>query len=120
MPAGRERASFSRLAVTCLADAGSGENQCRRVGGWGLFLGDAEVKEFRDVFRTHRELYTTIATGLIERGVMPEPDVREPWFMQLSHSDDDIAYTLQAYEDTLRSIPEEDLHPEVEEEQGDM
>lgn len=82
---------------------------------WGLLLTDEPVQEFRDYFRTRRQLYARIGAGLIERGVMPEPDAREPWFMMYTHSDSDIAYTLEAFEDTLKGLPDHILHPPADE-----
>jgi glutamate-1-semialdehyde 2,1-aminomutase len=81
---------------------------------WGLLLGDKPVREFRDYFHTRRQLYLRIAMGLIERGVMPEPDAREPWFMMYSHTDEDIAYVLQAFEDSVKELPAHVLHPQDE------
>jgi glutamate-1-semialdehyde aminotransferase len=45
-----------------------------------------------------------VAAGLIERGVMPEPESREPWFMCAAHSQQDIADTVNALEDTLHQV----------------
>ncbi len=73
---------------------------------WGLLLTDRPVNEFRDYFFTNRHLYTRIAMDLIKRGVLPEPDAREPWFMMASHSDEDIAYTLEALEAIMQEIPD--------------
>ncbi len=35
---------------------------------------------------------------------MPEPESREPWFMCAAHSQQDIAETANAMEDTLREV----------------
>ena len=61
-------------------------------------------REYRDWRRTDHSLYDRVAAGLIERGVMPEPDSREPWFMSAAHSAQDIAETATALEDTLGEI----------------
>jgi glutamate-1-semialdehyde 2,1-aminomutase len=76
---------------------------------WGLLLTDAPARDFREVYGTRRALYTQIMMGLIERGAFPEPDVREPWFMNYGHSDADIDFTLSIFEDVLKSIPAEEL-----------
>jgi glutamate-1-semialdehyde 2,1-aminomutase len=59
-------------------------------------------REYRDWLNTDHSLYEKIAAGLIERGVMPEPESREPWFISAAHSYQDIAETATALEDTLR------------------
>jgi glutamate-1-semialdehyde 2,1-aminomutase len=60
--------------------------------------------EYRDWLASNRALYDDVAAGLIERGVMPEPESREPWFMCAAHSQQDIADTANALEDTLAEV----------------
>jgi glutamate-1-semialdehyde 2,1-aminomutase len=45
--------------------------------------------EYRDWAQTDHELYDAIAVGMHARGVMPEPDSREPWFMCEAHAGGD-------------------------------
>ncbi len=59
-------------------------------------------KEYRDWVNSDHSLYDRVAAGLIERGVMPEPDSREPWFMCAALSARDIADTATALEDSVR------------------
>jgi glutamate-1-semialdehyde aminotransferase len=42
--------------------------------------------------------------ALYERGVMPDYDAREPWFLCYSHSEADIDETLNAMEDAMREV----------------
>ena len=69
-----------------------------------FWFAEQAPREYRDWRRTDHSLYDQVAAGLIERGVMPEPDSREPWFMSAAHSTQDIAETATALEDTLREI----------------
>ncbi len=39
---------------------------------------------------------------MIERGVMPDHDPREPWFLSYSHSDSDIDETLNVLRDAVK------------------
>jgi glutamate-1-semialdehyde 2,1-aminomutase len=59
--------------------------------------------EYRDWKQSDHTLYDAIAAGLIERGAMPEPDSREPWFMCEALSDEDIAQTAQALDEAVRA-----------------
>ncbi len=59
-------------------------------------------REYRNWKKTDHSLYDTVAAGLIKRGVMPEPDSREPWFMCEALSEQDIADTAEALEDSLK------------------
>ena len=47
---------------------------------------------YRDWRKTNSELYRHFAWGLIERGVMLEPDSREPWFLCEAHQSVDLAW----------------------------
>jgi glutamate-1-semialdehyde aminotransferase len=38
---------------------------------------------------------------MIGKGVMPCPDAKEPWFVCAAHTDDDVAITLQVFEESL-------------------
>jgi glutamate-1-semialdehyde 2,1-aminomutase len=60
-------------------------------------------REYRDWKSSDHSLYDAVAAGLIERGLLPEPDSREPWFISEAHSHDDIADTVTALEDSLRA-----------------
>ena len=67
----------------------------------GLFLGDEPPRDFRDVVHHDEELYGTVVHGMIRRGVLPVDDAREPLFLSAAHSDEDIATTLTAFEESL-------------------
>jgi glutamate-1-semialdehyde 2,1-aminomutase len=67
-----------------------------------FWFGDKAPREYRDWVNTDHSLYDEIANGMIKRGVMPEPDSREPWFMSAAHSSEDIAETANVLEDALR------------------
>lgn len=53
---------------------------------------------------SEKELYLEIINACIERGVMPDPDPREPWFLCYSHSENDIDETLNVISDVVRSV----------------
>lgn len=67
-----------------------------------FWFAEEAPKEYRDWLASDHTLYNKVAAGLIKRGVMPEPDSREPWFMCAALSLEDIAQTAQALEDSLR------------------
>lgn len=60
--------------------------------------------EFRDWLRADHALYESVTEGMIQRGVLPEPDMREPWFISAALTQADIAQTAQALEDSLREV----------------
>jgi glutamate-1-semialdehyde 2,1-aminomutase len=77
------------------------------VGHPSLFtfwLTDRKPIEFRDWLMTDHARYEKIIDGLIQRGVLPEPDAREPWFVCAALTDQDIARTAEALEDSVREV----------------
>jgi glutamate-1-semialdehyde aminotransferase len=71
---------------------------------FSILLGlDEEPKDFRDYCQGDDELYERIAMNLIERGVMPDSDGREPWFLCFSHDEEVIADTLTAFEEAVKA-----------------
>ena len=67
-----------------------------------FWFAEEAPREYRDWLASDKSLYDKVAAGLIQRGVMPEPDSREPWFISAAHSREDIAITAGALEDALR------------------
>jgi glutamate-1-semialdehyde aminotransferase len=41
---------------------------------------------------------------LFDKGVMPDKDCREPWFISASHSDQDAELVLNAFEQALKEV----------------
>ncbi len=77
-----------------------------RVSGvpamFGIIMTDAEVYDVRTYAATDMALYRDIAFGAIRRGVMFDPDPREPWFLCYALSEEDVAETLNVFEDAVK------------------
>ncbi len=71
---------------------------------FGVVLSDHEPRDYRDWARSDHAMYDKIAVECIERGVMPDPDSREPWFLSSAHSEQDIAESLTAFEDAVNAV----------------
>ena len=65
-------------------------------------LGVDEVANQREWARSDRELYLQLADKAIEKGVMPDHDAREPWFMCYEHSDTDVDKALNVYAEIVK------------------
>lgn len=66
---------------------------------FAVLLGLEQLPEdFRDYQDSDMFLYQQLVFQLIERGVMPDIDNREPWFMSYSHDEQVIDETLDAFE----------------------
>ena len=64
-----------------------------------------------DSFRSQREWAASdrayilrLAEAAMERGVMPDYDPREPWFLCYSHSEADIDRTLEVYSEIVKTV----------------
>jgi glutamate-1-semialdehyde 2,1-aminomutase len=68
---------------------------------------DEEPTDFRAYLQGDAALYERLVMALLERGVMPDADGREPWFLCYSHSEQDIADTLTTFEDALKTVKRE-------------
>jgi glutamate-1-semialdehyde 2,1-aminomutase len=67
--------------------------------------------EYRDWADTDHELYDAIAGNLIARGVMPEPDSREPLFMCEAHAQGhDVDVVVSTFEEATDAALEARAH----------
>ncbi|MEZ5924186.1 MAG: aspartate aminotransferase family protein [Hyphomicrobiaceae bacterium] len=71
----------------------------------GLFFASTPPKTYRDWKRSDYSFYDALAARLIERGVLVEPDSREPWFLSEAHAKDgSVAETLDRFEAALGDV----------------
>ena len=74
-------------------------------GMFGIIFTEQEgVYEYRDWARSNHEIYSKILLKMMEKGVMPDMDSREPWFSSASHTDEHVGVTLQAFEDSVSEV----------------
>ncbi len=73
----------------------------------GMFtyaVGVETVSDQRSWNASEKEYYLSIIDALIERGVMPDHDPREPWFLCYAHSEKDIDDTLEAFRAAVKEV----------------
>ncbi len=58
----------------------------------------------RDWNDSNKDLYLQLVEAGIERGIMPDHDPREPWFLCYEHSESDIDETLNVYADIVKQV----------------
>jgi glutamate-1-semialdehyde 2,1-aminomutase len=66
-------------------------------------IGVEKVTNQRDWSESDRDLYLELVEAAIERGVMPDHDPREPWFLCYAHGDVEIDRTLTVWEDVVKA-----------------
>jgi glutamate-1-semialdehyde 2,1-aminomutase len=70
---------------------------------FGMILGtDEPPTDFRSYLEGDADLYERIALELSRRGVQPDADGREPWFVSYSHSEQNVSETLTAFEEAVK------------------
>src|SRR4030066_1619283 len=67
-------------------------------------IGSEKVTAQRDWQETERDYYLRLMDYAIERGVMPDHDPREPWFLCYSHTEADIDVTLNVMSDAVKDV----------------
>ncbi len=70
-------------------------------GMFGFYFGEGSPTDYRAVDDHDEDLYEKLIMGMIRRGVMPSPDALEPWFLSAAHDDEDVATTLQVFDEAL-------------------
>ncbi len=69
-----------------------------------FWLAEKAPTEYREWVEMDHTIYDSVSNEMVMRGVMPEPDSREPWFLCASLSDQDIAETATVLEDSLKVV----------------
>jgi glutamate-1-semialdehyde 2,1-aminomutase len=67
-------------------------------------IGVEKVSDQRTWNESEKEYYLTLVERMIERGVMPDHDPREPWFLCYSHSEGDIDTTLDVVRESVKVV----------------
>jgi glutamate-1-semialdehyde 2,1-aminomutase len=67
-------------------------------------FGIDSVTSQRDWAKSDHDLYLKLTEKAIVRGVMPDFDSREPWFLCYEHSDADIDETLNVFAEVVKEV----------------
>jgi glutamate-1-semialdehyde 2,1-aminomutase len=67
-------------------------------------VGVEEVFCQRTWTESEKEYYLALVEAMIERGVMPDHDPREPWFLCHAHSEVDIDTTLEVVREAVKVV----------------
>ena len=67
-------------------------------------IGVEKVSDQRTWNESEKEYYLALIEAMIERGVMPDHDPREPWFLCYSHNEADIDTTLDVVSEAVKAV----------------
>jgi glutamate-1-semialdehyde 2,1-aminomutase len=77
--------------------------QVQRVGSMiSVFFTDKPVQNFTDAQTTDKALFAKLFHALLNKGVYLPPSALEAWFLNLSHTEDDIDQTVEAFGQALK------------------
>jgi glutamate-1-semialdehyde 2,1-aminomutase len=80
---------------------------------FGIMFAERIPEDYRGWADTDHDLYDAVATGMMARGAMPEPDSREPWFICEAHArGDDVDRVISIFADALDAALEERASPQ--------
>ena len=78
---------------------------------WVCYFTDRIVRNYDDALTSDADLYVGLHRGLIDRGFLTVPINLKRNHITAAHTDDDIARTLQAAEDTLTELAARRVRP---------
>jgi glutamate-1-semialdehyde 2,1-aminomutase len=71
-------------------------------GMFGICFTDKLPRDWRDLKACDWDLYEAITEHMVSKGIMPETDGLEPFFLCSDHTEENAAETLQAFEEGLK------------------
>jgi glutamate-1-semialdehyde 2,1-aminomutase len=71
---------------------------------FGLVFSKDKPKDLRGWLRSDHAFYERLAEALFDRGVMPDLDAREPWFISAAHTETEVDEVLTAFEDAIEEL----------------
>ena len=69
-----------------------------------VFTPEKVCTEYRHWAAGDHDTYEKIIEALFARGVMPDKDSREPWFISSAHTDRDADFALSAFEEAVKEV----------------
>ena len=87
-----------------LTDAGVAHHVLGVPVLFGIALCEEEPTDYRTWSRSDNDLYERIMLALVRNGAVPDPDGREPWFLCAALSEQDVADTLNYFEDAVKKV----------------
>ncbi|MCY0893401.1 MAG: glutamate-1-semialdehyde 2,1-aminomutase [Acidibacillus sp.] len=73
-------------------------------GAFTLFFGECPVRTYQDAVHTDGKQFASFFHAMLRRNVCLAPSKYEAWFLTIAHSDDDIAHTVTAVQESMREL----------------
>ena len=72
-----------------------------------LFLAKDAPTNYRDWAKSDYTFYEALAQHLHDRGILCEPDSREPWFISTAHDEECMRATVEGFASALEATLDE-------------
>ena len=69
-----------------------------------VFTEEPVCREYRHWALGDHETYHKIIDACMQKGVMPDIDSREPWFISTAHTDEDADFVLDVFERSVKEV----------------
>lgn len=69
-----------------------------------VFTEEPVCREYKHWAKGDHDTYNAIIEKCIEKGVMPDFDSREPWFISSCHTDEDADFALGVFEESVKEV----------------
>ena len=76
-------------------------------GMFSFTVGKKKVIDQRTWAESDRDFYLKIVEELISKGIMPDYDAREPWFVCYSHTEEMVDETLNVMSDVVKTLKDQ-------------
>lgn len=76
----------------------------RVKGAFSTHFTEHPVRNYADAKRADSEQYAIFFKEMLKRGILLAPSKFEAWFIQSPHTEEDIQFTLQAAEESLKAV----------------
>ncbi|MBW2513264.1 MAG: aspartate aminotransferase family protein [Deltaproteobacteria bacterium] len=71
----------------------------------GVVITEVEaVYDYRDVAASNHAIYEQIIWKLLEKGVMPDTGVHEPWFISATHTDKAADFAIGMFDEAVKEV----------------
>lgn len=79
--------------------------QVQRVGSMiSVFFAESPVLDYRMAQASNKDLFNKMFNYLLNRGIMLPPSALEAWFMNLSHTSEQVSEMLDRFDEGLKQI----------------
>ena len=101
---GRKTATLNEALSDAAKKKGIPLETCSMGGMFGFFFSEKKVRNYEDALKCNRDYFITFFREVLSRGIYLAPSPFESLFLSLSHSEEDLDQTIEAFQHGLAAI----------------